>query len=72
MPTDPKDINEVLINAKMHLDNALERLGLDASSISTARSKRVGLDDQNTGCQNSGCGGGAMAKVDPIKTQPGV
>jgi hypothetical protein len=58
--TKKTDLSEVLVNAKMHLDDALTRLnaGETPTGLSAAAIKRLkALEDQNTSCQNSGCGG---------------
>jgi hypothetical protein len=53
---DLEALNQALSNAKLHLDQAVSHLGGDLSASRLSR-----LADQNTSCQNSGCGGGAAA-----------
>lgn len=51
-------------SAKLSLSKAVEQMttGTAASSLSEAQLSRLkALSDQNTGCQNSGCGGAEAA-----------
>jgi len=53
-------ISEVLIQAKMSLDEALARMkaGEGPGTLSTTQLRRLrSLADTNTGCNNTGCGG---------------
>ncbi len=57
-------IIEALSQARLGLNSALEEMtgGAVASKLSDAQLSRLkALSDQNTGCQNSGCGGAEAA-----------
>lgn len=63
---DVEALSKALGTAKLSLDQALGHIGGDVSAARLSR-----LDDQNTGCQNSGCGG-AAALAKPLEAgQPG-
>lgn len=59
-------ISEVLIQAKMSLDEALTRMqaGEGPGTLTPAQVQRLrALADTNTGCTNTGCGGGIAREV---------
>lgn len=64
--TKKTDLSEVLVNAKMHLDEALTRLnaGETTTGLSNAAIQRLkALEDTNTSCTNTGCGGSRAAEA---------
>ena len=74
LPKWPKtsiSVIEALSSAKLSLGKAVEQMttGTAASNLSEAQLSRLkALSDQNTGCQNSGCGGAEAA----LAAKPGV
>lgn len=61
---------DALSQAKVHLGRAIDSMstGDAATRLSASQLSRLrALSDQNTGCQNSGCGGAEAA----AKTLPG-
>ncbi|HIC65236.1 MAG: hypothetical protein ACU0DB_10700 [Paracoccus sp. (in: a-proteobacteria)] len=60
-------IVEALAQARLNLNTAVEGMtsGAAASKLSDSQLSRLkALSDQNTGCQNSGCGGAEAALRD--------
>ena len=57
-PVDPQALRQVLSQAKLHLDDAVDRVlsGAPAATLASAR-VRPRLADTNTSCTNTGCGG---------------
>jgi len=71
MAEDLDSVIEALSSAKLSLGKAVEQMttGTAASNLSEAQLSRLkALSDQNTGCQNSGCGGAEAA----LAAKPGV
>ncbi len=59
-------ISEVLIQAKMSLDEALTRMqaGEGPGTLTPTQVQRLrALADTNTGCTNTGCGGSAAREA---------
>lgn len=65
-------IIEALTQARLNLNTAVTGMttGAGASRLSEAQLGRLkALSDQNTGCQNSGCGGAEAALASKLGTQ---
>jgi hypothetical protein len=68
---DPQALAQALSNARLHLEDALGRIQDGGATGATMAGRLRALEDQNTGCQNSGCGGGLAARTLPTLTQRG-
>ncbi len=65
----PDQLIDALAQAKTHLDTAIGHMttGAAASGLSQAQLSRLrALSDQNTSCQNSGCGGAEASKAQAV------
>jgi hypothetical protein len=60
---------EALATARLQIDTAVGHLAAAGQLSSTQLDRLRARADQNTGCQNSGCGGAEAAVAS--KTQPG-
>lgn len=71
MAEDLDPVVDALTKAHIQLRDAVSQLtsGTAASKLSPAQLSRLrALDDTNTGCQNSGCGGGGAERAAQLKT----
>jgi hypothetical protein len=58
-------LTKALISARMQFDQALVQIQAagNPEGLALASRLRAALGDQNTGCNNSGCGGGASREL---------
>lgn len=55
-------VHTLLNSLKGSIDEAIASASKGGGSLASSLARRA-LEDQNTGCQNSGCGGGAAADI---------
>jgi len=67
---DVQALLQSLDRARLQLETAIQHVSGPAGGAENLRRPGSALDDQNTSCQNSGCGGAEALKATAV--QPGV